>query len=202
MIGITYKPWRLFFIACSFPNLVAVIILIFLPESPKFVLGQGDESGAYEILRKMHRINTGKTVEFEVFDIYEELESIESQKRRLECSQKSRFPFFSSVWTQTIPLFRPPYLLATLILCGTQFSLYAISSGFFMFFADILNRMVINLKDIADPRMPMCEVINLNTAKITTASANQTIHDQVSSFVLKLSIWKIQLISCNALSDF
>lgn len=168
-------------------------MLIFLPESPKFILGQGDEFAAYKILRKMYRMNTfGKcntSTEFEVFEMIEEPESIENRKRQLECSQNSRFPFLASVWTQTVPLFRPPYLLATIILCGVQFSLYAISSGFFMFFADILNRMAINLKDIADPRIPMCEVINMKTMETSTQStvlANQTtIHNQVSLILQK-----------------
>lgn len=163
-------------------------MLIFLPESPKFVLGQGDEFAAYKILRKIHRMNAfGKCstfTEFEIFEMIEEPESIANRKRQLEYSQNSRFPYLASLWTQTTPLFRPPYLLATTILCGVQFSLYAISSGFFMFFADILNRMAINLKDIADPRIPMCEVINMKTMESTelnTVSVNQTtLHDQVS----------------------
>lgn len=165
-------------------------MLIFLPESPKFELGQGDEFAAYTILRKIHRMNAfGKcntSTEFEVFEMMEEPESIENRKRQLEYSQNSRFPFLSSVWTQTVPLFCPPYLLATTILCGVQFSLYAISSGFFMFFADILNRMAINLEGIADPRMPMCEVINMKSASLESATqntvvANQTTgHNQVS----------------------
>lgn len=163
-------------------------MLIFLPESPKFVLSQGDEISAYKILQRIHRMNTFGNCkafsEFEVFEMIEEPESIENRRRQLEYSQNIRFPCFARIWTQTIPLFRPPYLLATIILCSTQFSLYAISSGFFMFFADILNRMAINLKDIADPRMPMCEVINMElikAAKIITTSINQTnSHDQVS----------------------
>lgn len=167
-------------------------MLIFLPESPKFVLGQGDEFVTYKILRKIHRMNAfGKcntVTEFELFEIIEEPESIANRKRQLEYSQNSRFPFLASVWTQTIPLFRPPYLLSTIILCGVQFSLYAISSGFFMFFADILNRMAINLKDIADPRIPMCEVINMKTmetVKLNPVLVNQTtIHNQVSLIFL------------------
>lgn len=186
-IGITYKPWRLFFIACSFPNLIAFFMLIFLPESPKFVLStQGDEFGAYKILQKIHRMNLfGKcdanSSAFEVFEMIEEPESIESRKRQLLHSQKSRFPFLTSVWMQTIPLFRPPYLLSTIILCGIQFSLYAISSGMFMFFADILNRMAINLKDIPDAKMPMCDVINMKNVSMPTNDTDfhQT-PDQVS----------------------
>lgn len=197
LIGITYKPWRLFFIACSFPGLVALFMLIFLPESPKFVLGQGDEFGAYKILQEIHQMNAfGKCngfTEFEVFEIIEEPESIENRKRQLEYSQKSNFSFLANVWAQTIPLFRPPYLLATIILCGIQFSLYAISSGMFMFFADILNRMAINLKDISVPRMPMCEVINMKSMETITTSLNHTtIQDQVNSF-FGIAIRKIQL---------
>lgn len=194
LIGITYKPWRLFFIACSFPNLIAFVMLIFLPESPKFVLGQGNDLGAYKILQRIHRLNmfgrcNANSTEFEVFEMIEEPESIETRKRQLQYGQKSRFPFLASVWGQTVPLFRPPYLLSTIILCGIQFSLYAISSGMFMFFADIINRMAINLKDLPDARMPMCEVINMKLIKTSgmtdipiNHTAVQLAHDQVSFF--------------------
>lgn len=161
-------------------------MLIFLPESPKYVLGQGDKYGAYEILQKIYQMNTfGKCnaiTEFEVFELIEEPESIENRKRQLECNENSRFPFLASILTQTAPLFRPPYLLATIILCGTQFCLYAISSGFFMFFADILNRMAINLKDIPNPRMPMCEVINMKSMSINQTASK---YDQVSLHILQ-----------------
>lgn len=134
-----------------------------MPESPKFVLGQGDKSGAYEILRQMHRINTRNTEEFEIFDIYEELESIENRKRIME-SKKSRFPLLTTVWIQTAPLFTPPYLSSTILVCTIQFGIYATSNGFYMFFTDILNRMATNLDNFVEPRISMCEIINMKTA--------------------------------------
>jgi VNT family MFS transporter (synaptic vesicle glycoprotein 2) len=40
------------------------ILLIFLPESPKFLLSQGDCEGALNIFRKIYHINTGKKHDF------------------------------------------------------------------------------------------------------------------------------------------
>lgn len=104
-IDITYKPWRLFLVVCSLPGLLSFLILCFLPESPKFVLGQGKHEETYRILQKMNRINNGKESKLDQFEIYEETESIENRKRMLD-TQKRRFPFLASVYMQTAPLFK------------------------------------------------------------------------------------------------
>lgn len=159
-----------------------------MPESPKFVHGQGNKQGAYEILRKMHRINTRKNEEFEDFDIYEELESIENRKRISE-SKKSRFPLLASVWIQTAPLFRSPYLFSTILVCTIQFGIFFTSNGFYMFFADILNRMATNLDDFTEPRLSMCEIINMKPINRTAFQHNNndtTLPDQVSSCIIMI----------------
>lgn len=165
LIGITFKPWRSFFIVCGLPGLISFVIMSFLPESPKFVLGRGEKLRAFETLRQIHRMNVGKNGgEFEAFEIIQEPESIENHRHQLERTQQnSCFPFFADVWLQTVQLFRPPYLLTTILLCGIQFSIYWTSNGFFMYFADILNRMAVHLKEMQEPRIPMCDVINFKT---------------------------------------
>ena len=40
LIQVTYKPWRLFLMACGFPSLFVGIVLIFFPESPKYTFSQ------------------------------------------------------------------------------------------------------------------------------------------------------------------
>lgn len=160
LINITYKPWRLFLVIASIPSLFAFIILIFLPESPKFVLGQGDKAKAYEILQKMHRINNGSGSEFETFEIFEEPESIANRQRILSCKE-SQFPLLNSIWNQTAPLFKPPHLFSTVLICAIQFVVFATSNGFYMFVPEILNKMANNLDSFIDQRIPMCEVINM-----------------------------------------
>lgn len=176
-IDLTYKPWRLYLVVCSLPGLLAFFILLFLPESPKFVLGQGHKDEAYEILRKMNRVND-KGSELEVFDIYEESESIENRQRILD-SKNSRFPLLKSVWIQTAPLFKPPYLRSTILLCVIQFGCFATGNGFYMFFADILNRMATNLDSYVDQRMPMCDTINMKPINRTAIDSRETF-DEVS----------------------
>lgn len=179
IINITYKPWRLFLVVGSLPGLLSFVVLLFLPESPKFVLDQGDKMQAYEILRKMHRINNGKNSEFELFEIFEESESIEN-RRRIEEGRKSRFPLLTSVWIQTVPLFKPPHLFSTVLICTIQFGIYATSNGFYMFFAEILNKMASNLDNFVDHRISMCDVINMNRVNLTAISLQEVSEEVIN----------------------
>ncbi|XP_055326017.1 synaptic vesicle glycoprotein 2B-like isoform X1 [Sitodiplosis mosellana] len=165
-IDITYKPWRFFLVVCSIPGFLSSLILLFLPESPKFVLGQGKQMEAHKILQKMNRWNNGKKNELELFEIYEETESIENRRRILE-NKNSRFPLLKSVWIQTAPLFKPPHLSSTLLICTIQFGIYATSNGFYMFFAEILNKMASNLDSFTEQRMAMCDIINMKPANMS-----------------------------------
>lgn len=174
-IDLEYKPWRLFLVVCSVPGLLAALFLIFLPESPKFVLGQGRNFEAYEILRKMNRWNNGRKNELELFEIYEEAESIENRRRLLD-SKDSRFPLLTTVWIQTAPLFKPPHLGATLLICTIQFGIYATSNGFYMFFAHILNTMASKLHSFTEQRMMMCDIINMKPVNATAISPDDEVN--------------------------
>lgn len=162
LLNVTYKPWRLFMVVCSLPGLISCFILIFFPESPKFVLGQGKQTETYQILQMMNRVNNGKNATFKLFEIYEETESIENRQRILKC-KNSRYPFLSAVWNQTVPLFQRPHLFSTLLVCFIQFCIYNTSNGFYMFTAEILNKMATNVNDSMNERVMMCDVINMKT---------------------------------------
>lgn len=165
-LDLTYKPWRLFIIVSGFPGFLGGLALAFLPESPKFVLGQGNKMAAYRILQQMNRWNNGKKSQLELFEIHEEPESIESRKRLLDC-QKSRFALLKTIWNQTAPLFQFTYLKATLLICTIQFGIYSTSTGFFVFFAEVLNKMYANLDNFYDQRMMMCDIINMKPVNLS-----------------------------------
>lgn len=166
IINVMYKPWRMYVIVSGLPGFLGAIGLIFLPESPKFVLAQGNKTATHHILKQMNRWNNGRKSSLEPFDLYEESESIENRQRILDCKQ-SRFPLLKTIWIQTAPLFKPPYLRATLLICIIQFGMYATANGFFMFYAEILNRMASNLN--SDTRMMMCDVINMKSMNVNTS---------------------------------
>lgn len=158
IFNLTYKPWRLYLAVCSVPGLISFLITTYLPESPKFVLGQGNQDETYQILQKMNRLNNGKDSELESFEICEEIESIENRKRILAIKD-SRYPFLTSVWHQTAPLFKTPYLSSTLLVCLIQFCIFYTSQGFNVFYAEILNKMAINTND--NQRAMMCDIISV-----------------------------------------
>lgn len=127
-LNVVYKPWRLFLIVCSLPGIIAWLCLFYVPESPKFVLGQGDQKRAIEIVTEIHRKNNGKNAILGIAEIREEIESIENRRRIADC-KKSRFPFLTSIWIQTVPLFKPPYLKSTMITTSLQFCIYYVCNG-------------------------------------------------------------------------
>lgn len=177
-IDIMYKPWRMYVVVCGIPGFLGALVLIFLPESPKFVLGQGNKTAAFEILQQINRWNNGNKSSLEHFELYEETESIENRQRILDC-KKSRFPLIKSIWIQTAPLFKRPYLRSTLLICIIQFGMYATASGLFMFYAEILNRMAANLDSFVDQRMMMCDVINMKMTNTSTMELDEIL-DEVS----------------------
>lgn len=183
LIDLTYKPWRLFIVVCGIPGFVSAMLLIFLPESPKFVLSQGNKTEAYRILQRMNRWNNGKESELGEFEILSEIESIDSQQQSNEKAQS----LLNSVWNQTAPLFKQPYLRSTILLCAMQFSTYSIFNGFYMFYAEILNSMSKNLDSFIDDRMMMCDAINANKVN-TSAIENIGMDAQVSSEFIQINV--------------
>lgn len=161
---------------------------MFLPESPKFVLGQGDKAGAYEILQKMYRINKGRNAVFDDFEIFEEPESIANRQRILK-AKESRFPLLTSIWIQTAPLFRAPFLYSTILICTIQFGIYATSNGFYMFVPEILNKISSTVEIFKfDERIPMCTIIN------NMEAANVTANTEVSGFDTRYDFKILKLI--------
>lgn len=155
-ISINYKPWRLFFIVCASPEIIAFVILLFIPESPKFLLDNGKPEEAYKALQKMNRWNNGKHSRLDSFTIYSE-----NQK-----PYDNDVSFFKSIWNQTFPIFKPPFLRSTILICLVQFSLLYTAQGVNVFFADILNKIAINSDNLVDKSMMMCEIINMKSTEL------------------------------------
>lgn len=135
-------------------------MLLFLPESPKFLLAQGHQAAVYQILQTMNRWNNGKSAELEPFDIYEESDTMNSKQHQLE-GKDSRVSLLQSIWNQTVPIFRAPHLGTTMLICSIQFCICATSNGFFVFVADVLNKIAPILDGHADQRIMMCDIINM-----------------------------------------
>lgn len=113
-LGIMFKPWRLLMIVYALPSILVSLLLLFLPESPRYFLGQGDNKQVLTVLKKMFVMNTGKKAS--TFPFTEAQLNLEN---KVAVSKKSGL--LTSIWRQTKPLFETAYVVKTLLLCYLQY---------------------------------------------------------------------------------
>lgn len=173
-IDVMFAPWRLYIIVCAIPSLICYICFFFLPESPKFILGQGKQQEAIHIVQQIHRWNCGEDAE--TLTIHEIFDETATKDQRQNGNQS----LLGSVWTQTAPIFMKPYLKNTVLISVIQFSLFAGSNGMLMWFPDILNRMAINEKMNPGEQVGMCEVVYRTRTNLTISVEEMMVSPQVS----------------------
>ncbi|XP_037025575.1 synaptic vesicle glycoprotein 2A-like [Bradysia coprophila] len=155
VINLIFRPWRLFLLLCGLSSvLCAIVMLIYIPESPKYTFAQGDEEKTLLILQTMFVRNTGKSAsEYEVKSIEKDKEFVESVVQHSN--------FFKFMWTQTVPLFKRPHLRNTLTACFLQFTICITSNGFYTFFPEILNKVYLWLDgDPMHVTSTVCQIID------------------------------------------
>lgn len=148
ILEMNYSIWRIFLLLCSLLSGVTAVLLCFLPESPKFLLAQEKHDEALKILKEINRRNRKPDSIYPVI-------AISLNELLLEKSSQT-LTFRQQVVKQTSPLFKPPLLVNTIRTSFIMFSLFAASSGFFMWTPDILNKLL----DYRDMNYTVCDVID------------------------------------------
>lgn len=167
IIGTVFTPWRLHVLVCGVPSLVAALSLLKFPESPKFTLGQGNQTETIEILKTIYSMNTGKDKStLQITSIAEE----SCTTKLTDPKSKTILSLFKSMWAQTAPIFMPPYLKNTVIACIMQFGIFATSNGMYMWFPEILNRVAVFVTENPATRTTMCDIVMSNKDVIGNAT--------------------------------
>lgn len=170
LLGIVYKPWRLFLLVCGVPSLLCAIALLPAPESPKFILSLGRQKETIEVLQCMRRWNVGAGDPIELQTIIEELESIELRRKREANAGGGVVAVVKSMWAQTVPLFRQPYLTTTIIASVMQFGIFINANGMYMWFPEILNRVTDFMNENPSRHMGLCDILDVTRRNITENS--------------------------------
>ncbi|XP_034250429.1 synaptic vesicle glycoprotein 2B-like isoform X2 [Thrips palmi] len=131
--GMGFRSWRLFILVGAIPALLSGLLLFWFPESPKFLLAVGRREEALAVLRRVYAVNTGKD-DFPVRELTEDTSSVMANT-----TDRSFLALMKIVWEQTAPLFRPPYLLHTFLVCFIQFGNIASASGLLMWLPELFN---------------------------------------------------------------
>ncbi|KAG5683092.1 hypothetical protein PVAND_012395 [Polypedilum vanderplanki] len=153
-LNLNYSAWRIFILISSVPNIISAILMIFfIPESPKFTYAQGDEIGTLNILKRIYICNTGRE-DYAVKSLIKEKEFEDANNVR-KCS------FFKFMWSQTVPLFNRSNIKNTMTACYLQFGLCFASNGYWIFFPEITNKVLIWLEnDSSHTTATICNIIS------------------------------------------
>lgn len=101
-------------IVYALPSILVALLLLFVPESPRYFLGQGKNKQVVTVLKKMYGMNSGK--ETSTFPFTEAQLNLEN---KVPAVKKSGL--LTSLWRQTKPLFEKSYIVKTLLLCYLQY---------------------------------------------------------------------------------
>ncbi|VVD01483.1 unnamed protein product [Leptidea sinapis] len=185
-LHITYRSWRLLVIAANLPLAIGFVLLLFAPESPKFLHACGKQEACLKVLRDMYAVN--KRLHRDTYPIKSLLNEAETVKAM---ENRGIVAVLKSMQDQTAPLFKPPLLKWTFLVCFIQFGLFGTTNGFYVWFPSILNSLI----NHEGPAARLCDILDAER----TLPANGTdvvCDDTINSATFELSIY-IGLVFCS-----
>ncbi|CAK1578951.1 unnamed protein product [Parnassius mnemosyne] len=136
LLGIVFRPWRLLNIVLALPSGIGAVAAYFFHESPKFLANCGRKEEALEVMRSIYAVNHSCTKEeFGVTSFT--MTEVEKKKESL----------IRSIFEQSAPLFRPPYLWRTLQLYYIVAVVYITNNSFLVWLPHILNLIRISMEN-------------------------------------------------------
>ncbi|XP_033149199.1 synaptic vesicle glycoprotein 2C isoform X3 [Drosophila busckii] len=202
-----FHSWNLFVAICAIPSLISSILaslssttarrnskemliilglwLFAFPESPKFLLEQGESDEALNILVKMFTNNTGKQrEEYPCSSLREPERLLQRVGEKKAISLRIRKPkelklLLSEIWSQTKTLGNVPYLERTLLTCGIQFCLTTSYYTLMVWFPELFQRF--DEYDEVNPGMAasVCDVSSIVVSNSTFIVCDSAIDPQV-----------------------
>ncbi|XP_047531589.1 synaptic vesicle glycoprotein 2C-like [Vanessa atalanta] len=161
LFGFNMVPWRVFIWSWCAPGLVAAVALLWLPESPRYLLASSGPEKALPILAKMYAYNkNSREANYPVERIV---------TGSLDTSKSGGF--VGAIKNFSL-LFRPPLLRCVFISHTLMFAIFMLSSGLYVWVPDILNSM---LRSTSGDSITICQIIHdkFESARNLTLSGPQ-----------------------------
>ena len=136
-----YNSWRIFLVLCAVPSFIVAILLMYLPESPKFLLSCGRFEEALAIFRGIYVTNTGNPPE--MYPVKELLidDQLRAELEDVKKPIKNKYTrMISDMASNGKQLFQSPILKFTLISITINFTFHIGYYGLMMWFPELFNR--------------------------------------------------------------
>lgn len=188
-----YNSWRIFLVICSVPSFVVAILLVYLPESPKFLIMKGRNEEALNIFRGIFVTNTGKSRD--IYPVKEILidDKLKQELEEIEKSAKGKYSqMISNMLDNSKGLFVSPILKFTLISITINFTFHIGYYGLMMWFPELFHRFDTYAKAHPGQSASVCQV----TEYVVNATSHML--DGECSSTIPSSVFMESLISLAA----
>ncbi|XP_047026126.1 synaptic vesicle glycoprotein 2B-like [Helicoverpa zea] len=169
----TIVPWRAFVWLWCAPGLVAAAILLFLPESPRYLLAAKGPDAALPVLAMMYAWNSGTSADnFAVTKL-------------ITGSEEIKTGGFAGAVKNVGLMFRVPLLRCVFISHISMFAVFMVSSGLYVWVPDILNSI---LGSNANRSITICQIIRDKFINASLSSELAACQSEVSVAVFPISM--------------
>eukprot|EP00092_Neocalanus_flemingeri_P032628 GFUD01035489.1.p1 GENE.GFUD01035489.1~~GFUD01035489.1.p1 ORF type:complete len:574 (-),score=164.16 GFUD01035489.1:136-1857(-) len=187
-----YNSWRIFVAISALPSFLVAIALVFMPESPRFLLCQGREEETLSVLRRIYYTNTGKDrASYPVTSLQVERVSphIVVQKQDWRSSIKECV-------NKAGQLFSPALYRVTLIMLVINFAIQFGYYGLWLWFPELFNKLEQYHTLHPNHTASVCEVVSVDLSAVkelnstATNFCTNTIPDNqvfINSFIISAS---------------
>ncbi|CAH1175892.1 unnamed protein product [Phaedon cochleariae] len=137
-----FSPWRIFVAICGIPSLMSLILLMFLPETPKYLISKGKNDEALHVFQQMYSRNTGQpNCFYPVLSLVGEFEN-NNENKSIKNGYQGRtiLEKAKNVLNSLKVLFSQPYLKYMAITGFADFGLMTSYFTLIMWFPDIFAR--------------------------------------------------------------
>ncbi|XP_077993582.1 synaptic vesicle glycoprotein 2B-like [Glandiceps talaboti] len=140
----TYDSWRIFVALCTIPSFTSAFVFVLLPESPKFLLENGKETEALNVLRRMFICNNRSKKKSD-YPVKELQSSSYSRRHQNDGVREQWFTKFKgssyTMFHSTFQLFMPPHVRPTLCLIVIYFTLSFGYYGLWLWFPELFAKV-------------------------------------------------------------
>ncbi|KAI8129156.1 Synaptic vesicle glycoprotein 2A, partial [Lucilia cuprina] len=183
--------WQIFLFVCGLPSLISGLLLILLPESPKFLMSQGRNAEALRAFQKIYAFNTRKPKNtYPIHTLIEEVPTRDTNANEVvftiddktdkKLPKKQHRTLAQSLhegWQQMKPMFRKPLLCRSLHVYFMQFcmllGLNTIRLWLPQLFASIAEYEALQTDDTKSATL--CTILEYSANKSATTVANYTL---------------------------
>ncbi|KAJ8718789.1 hypothetical protein PYW07_016345 [Mythimna separata] len=148
-LNIMYRPWRLLIVVLALPSGLGALAIYFFCESPKFLFNSGRSDEALDVLKHIYAVNhRGSKEEYTVHSL-----TMDGYTAKKEMS------LIRSMYEQSAPLFRPPYVWRSAQLFYIVAVVYITNNSFLVWLPHILNVIRLSMES-GTAAGNICELIS------------------------------------------